>query len=133
MIVWTKARTKTYQRNVGRAWQSCGRPAGLIVLMLLGGCANGDFGRVKPWLITEGGHDWVGTEAPGRKGKPPSQFPLTDSERHMRDLAYPLIEPPYDRQRWYSVLSEYNAAGLFFDGPYPDRKIYADKLLNTPV
>jgi hypothetical protein len=106
---------------------------GLIVLILLGGCANGDFGRVQPWLIGDGVHDWVGTEAPGRAGRPPSNFPLTDSERQMRDLAYPLIEPPYDRQRWYSVLSEYNAAGLFFDGPYPNRKAYADKLMGTSV
>ena len=35
------------------------------------------------------------------------EFPLTDEERQLRDLAYPLIEPPYDRQRWYSVLGEY--------------------------
>ena len=31
---------------------------------------------------------------------------LTDEERRLRDLAYPLIEPPYDRNKWYSVLGE---------------------------
>jgi len=40
-------------------------------------------------------------------GRPPSKFPLTDAERQLRDLAYPLIEPPYDRERWYNVLAEY--------------------------
>src|SRR5262245_35457868 len=102
------------------------------VFVLLSGCANGDFGRVKPSLVKDSIHDWVGTEAPGRQGRPPSQFPLTDAERQLRDFAYPLIEPPYDRQRWFAVLAEYNMAGLFFDGPYPDRRAYSDKLLSTP-
>ncbi len=31
----------------------------------------------------------------------------------LRDLAYPLIEPPYERQRWYSVLNEYGFRGIF--------------------
>jgi hypothetical protein len=35
--------------------------------------------------------------------------PMTDDERLLRDLAYPLIEPPFDRNRWYSVLGEYGA------------------------
>lgn len=100
--------------------------------MLLGGCANGDFGRVKPSLVKDNIHAWVGTEAPGRQGKPPSKFPLTDAERQLRDLAYPLIEPPYDRQRWYSVLAEYGL-NHDFNGPYPDRKAYAERLLSTPV
>ena len=38
-------------------------------------------------------------------------FEFTDDERQMRDLAYPLIEPPYDRQQWYSVAGEYGVTG----------------------
>ncbi|MGH6673443.1 MAG: hypothetical protein ACRECV_15940 [Xanthobacteraceae bacterium] len=32
---------------------------------------------------------------------------MTDDERMLRDLAFPLIEPPYDRQRWNSIVYEY--------------------------
>ena len=53
-----------------------------------------------------------------------SSFELTDDERALRDLAYPLIEPPYDRQQWYSVAGEY---GLYrpIRGPAFDRTAYA--------
>ena len=108
------------------------RVAGFSVLVLLAGCANGDFGRVKSSLVKDDMHAWVGKVAPGRHNKPPSQFPLTDAERQLRDLAYPLIEPPYDRQRWYSVLGEYGINGVS-DMPYPDRTAYATRLLTTPV
>ena len=96
------------------------------------GCASGDFGRVRPSLVKDDMHAWVGTEAPGRQGRPPSKFPLTDAERQLRDLAYPLIEPPYDRQRWYSVLAEYGMNGNS-EPPYADRAAYATRLLSTPV
>jgi hypothetical protein len=75
---------------------------------LLGGCAlNGDFGRVRSDLVTDDMHAWVGREAVGSIGGRPSEFRLTDNERRLRDLAYPLIQPPYDRNRWDSVLAEY--------------------------
>ena len=32
---------------------------------------------------------------------------MTEDERALRDLAFPLIEPPYERQRWESVIYEY--------------------------
>jgi hypothetical protein len=75
--------------------------------LLLGGCANGDFGEVRPFLVTDGIHDWVGPSAIAGTKASPSSFELTDDERELRDLAYPLIEPPYDRQKWYSVAGEY--------------------------
>jgi hypothetical protein len=75
-------------------------------LIMIGGCANGDFGRVRPSLSNDGIHDWIGRDAAG-VGGPVSDYPLTDDERLLRDLAYPLLEPPYDRNRWYSVLGEY--------------------------
>jgi len=78
--------------------------------LLLAGCGvNGDFGRVRPSLVSDDIHAWVGPAATGSIGLPASAYALTDDERLLRDLAFPLIQPPYDRQRWYSVLSEYGA------------------------
>ncbi len=73
-------------------------------LLLLTGCANGDFGEIKPTLVRADIHDWLGPEASGTRA---SEFELTDDERQLRDLAYPLIEPPFDRQRFYSIIKEY--------------------------
>src|SRR5512140_658416 len=76
--------------------------------MLLGGCAlNGDFDRPRPSLVSDDMHAWVGRDAVSSIGVPPSGFRLTDDERKLRDLAYPLIEPAYDLNRWYSVIGEY--------------------------
>jgi len=47
----------------------------------------------------------------------------------LRDLAYPLIEPPYDRQQWYSVLGELGVGSRPW--PYPDRNAYASRLFTT--
>lgn len=98
------------------------------VMSLLGGCGttNGDFGEVQPYLASDGIHDWVG---PYATGSVPSKFELTDDERALRDLAYPLIDPPYDRQQWYSVAGEY---GLYRParGPAFDRTAYAKWLLS---
>jgi hypothetical protein len=88
----------------------------LAGILLLGGCVtNGDFGRVRPELVHDDIHDWVGRDAARAVGGQPSAFPLTDDERLLRDLAFPLIEPPYDRNRFDSVWREY---GL---GRSPDR------------
>jgi hypothetical protein len=74
----------------------------------LAGCSSiGDFGRVKPSLVSDDIHDWVGREAAAQAGAAISAAPLTDDERLLRDLAFPLIEPPYDRQRWNAVVFEY--------------------------
>jgi hypothetical protein len=74
---------------------------------MLGGCANGDFGQIKPYLVRDSIHDWIGPAAIEGTGAVPSNFELTDDERALRDLAYPLIEPPYDRQRWNAIIREY--------------------------
>src|SRR6202035_3354617 len=42
-------------------------------------------------------------------GLPASQFQLSDNERLLRDLAYPLIEPPHSRPAWRSVFGDYKA------------------------
>jgi hypothetical protein len=57
-----------------------------------------------------------------------SPFQYTDDERLLRDLGYPLIEPPYDRKQWYSVLGEYGLRGYSRQNRLP-REAYADRLL----
>jgi hypothetical protein len=87
----------------------------LALPLLLGACgaAQGDFGRLKTSVVADDIHGWVGRDAARAVGAPVSQYPLTDEERTMRDLAYPLIEPPFDRARWFSIVNEYGAAHHF--------------------
>jgi hypothetical protein len=103
----------------------------LALSCLLGGCAtNGDFGRVRPSLVHDDIHAWMGPAATGSVGEPASRFDLTDDERLLRDLGYPLLEPPYHRQRWYSVLNEYGLTrGSRQDWVLYDRAAYGRKLL----
>jgi hypothetical protein len=80
----------------------------LAALIMLTGCGvNGDFGEINRVLVQDEIHDWIGRD----KSPPPSEdgyrFQLTDDERAMRHLAYPLIEPPYNRHKLHSVISEY--------------------------
>jgi hypothetical protein len=98
--------------------------AALAGATLLGGCAlNGDFGRLRSDLVTDDMHAWVGREAVGSIGGKPSEFRLTDDERRLRDLAFALIQPPYDRSRWDSVLAEYGLKGPRPQTPF-DRTAY---------
>lgn len=89
------------------------RETALPVLALVGGlalagCSSiGDFGRLQPGLVRDDIHDWVGRDAAAHAGAPISTDNLTEDERTLRDLAFPLIEPPYDRQRWNAVVYEY--------------------------
>jgi len=86
----------------------------IVVLLALAGCSSiGDFGRLQPELVSDDIHAWVGQEAAAHAGAPISLFNLTDDERTLRDLAFPLIEPPYDRQRWNAVVYEYGRDGKF--------------------
>ncbi len=86
----------------------------LFALAILSACSSiGDLGRLQPELVTDDIHAWVGEEAALRAGAPISAYNLTDDERRLRDLAFPLIEPPYDRQRWDAVLYEYGTSGAF--------------------
>jgi hypothetical protein len=91
------------------------RRAGTVLVLaaaacLAAGCVtNGDFGRVRPELVRDDMHDWVGREAVVGTGGPASEFRTTDQERELRDRAYALIEPPYNRNRWDSVWREYGA------------------------
>jgi nitrate reductase assembly molybdenum cofactor insertion protein NarJ len=100
-------------------------------LGLLTGCGTyGDFGRVRPSLVNDDTHAWMGPAA--ARGPATSlawRHQLTEEERMLRDLAYPLIEPPYDRQKWYSVLGELGVGSRAW--PYPDRNAYASRLFTT--
>jgi hypothetical protein len=103
---------------------------GIIALAAcaLGGCA-GDFGRVHPSLRSDDMHAWLGPAALRTPGAPSKQPQLTEYERVLRDLAFPLIDPPYNRDRWDSVLNEYGLLGRQW--PYPDRGAYATRLFET--
>jgi len=83
-------------------------PLAVLALLPLPGCSSiSDFGRLQPAVVTDDIHAWVGQEAATRVGAPISLDHLTEDERILRDLAFPLIEPPYDRQRWDAILYEY--------------------------
>jgi hypothetical protein len=100
------------------------------LLLLLGACAaNGDFDRVKPNLVSDDIHAWVGRDAAREAGAPVSALPLTEEERTLRDRAYPLIEPPFDRARWYAVINEY---GLSRRDGWPRSTVggYSARLMN---
>lgn len=105
----------------------------LLCLPIIG-CLNTDLGRVRPTLRSDDIHRWMGPAVTERYGEAESAFPLTDEERTLRDLAYPLIEPPYERQRWYSVLNEYGLSGMFLGSWwYYDQSAYAAHLFSAPA
>jgi len=113
-------------------WRSSG-PAFLLIGMMLGGCSGGDFGRTRQDFRNDDMHRWLGAEATGSVGLRASQFQLTDNERMLRDLAYPLIEPPHSRPAWKSVFGNYTAL------PSPwrqkvvfDRTAYGRTLIDEP-
>jgi hypothetical protein len=114
------------------------RRSGLILALLLtggaiGGCSGGDFGRTRQDVRNDDMHRWLGGEATGSVGLRASQFQLTDNERMLRDLAFPLIEPPHSRPAWKSVFGDYKPL------PSPwrqavifDRTAYGRLLIDEP-
>jgi len=77
-------------------------------LLCLAGCNSiGDFGRLQQPIVTDNIHAWVGQEAAAHAGGPISLDNLTEDERTLRNLAFPLIEPAYDRHRWDAIVYEY--------------------------
>lgn len=113
-----------------RAQVWCRRSLALAAFVFLGGCANGDFGEVHPTLVRDDIHDWVALDAIAGKRTFPSRFELTDDERQLRDLAYPLIEPAYNRQQWYSAAGEYGVIGADHRTGF-DRSAYSIRLQTT--
>jgi hypothetical protein len=69
-----------------------------LTLSALPGCSSlGDIGYVDQPAVADNIHAWVGQEAAARWGAPIS----------LRDLAFPLIQPAYTRDRWDQVVYEY--------------------------
>ena len=75
----------------------------------LAACSGGDFGRTREDMRSDDMHRWLGAEVTSSVGLKPSQFQLTEEERQLRDLAYPMIEPPLSRPAWRSVFGDYKA------------------------
>ncbi len=101
----------------------------LAAASLLAGCGlDGDFGEVNPARVSDNIHDWVGRDKIDRKPISPSDFALTDEERALRDLAFPLLQPPYDRQKWDQVLRE-NGAIRTTPMEANDRSAYINHLM----
>src|SRR3569833_1537300 len=99
----------------------------------LAASSGGDFGRTRAAMRSDDMHRWLGAEATGSLGLKPSQFQLTDEERQLRDLAYPMIEPPLSRPAWKSVFGDFKAL------PSPwrqkvvfDRTMYGRTLIDEP-
>ena len=115
-----------------------GRRSSIVLLFVLaaaalGGCSGGDLGRTRQDFLNDDMHRWIGGEATSSVGLRPSQFQLTDSERLLRDLAYPLIEPPHSRPAWKTVFGDYKPL------PSPwrqevvfDRTTYGRTLIDEP-
>ena len=81
-------------------------PPPMLALTLLTGCGlNGDFGRMRTSLQSDDTHAWLGPAVYRPAVQPPWKHQLTDDERRLRDYAYPLIDPPYDRNQWLSALA----------------------------
>jgi hypothetical protein len=105
----------------------------LLIGSVLAGCSGGDFFRTRADMRSDDMHRWMGKEATGSFGMKASQFQLTDNERLLRDLAYPLVEPPLSRPAWKSVWGDYKPL------PSPwrqnvifDRTMYGRNLIDEP-
>ena len=110
-------------------------PALLMLLALtLGACSGGDFGRTREDFRNDDMHRWLGLEATSSVQLRPSQFQLTDNERQLRDLAFPLIEPPHSRPAWKSVFGDYlpMASPWRQQAPPFDRTAYGRMLIDEP-
>src|SRR5713101_8852934 len=105
----------------------------LWISLTLGGCSGGDFGRSRYDVLNDDMHRWIGAEATSSIGLRPSQFQLTDNERLLRDLAYPLIEPPHSRPAWKSVFGDYQPLPSPWRQQAPfDRTAYGRLLIDEP-
>jgi hypothetical protein len=120
-------------RTIGRAGTSSPAFALLFVGVTLGGCSGGDFGRTRQDFLNDDIHRWIGGEATSSVGLRASQFQLTDNERLLRDLAYPLIEPPHSRPAWKSVFGDYaSLPSPWRQTPVFDRTAYGRTLIDEP-
>src|SRR5215813_4560326 len=90
----------------------------VMVAVLVSGCGlYGDFDRVRPSLATDEANARIARDELVRSGKKPSDFPLTDDERQLRDLGRAIIPPPNERNRWDTVFREYVVDEVFVERP----------------
>lgn len=75
-------------------------------------------------------HDWVANECHLWRRNVALGFKLTDDERQLRDLAFQLVQPSYDRHQWYSGAGEYGLIGRDERGKF-DVTAYATRLFGT--
>ena len=75
-------------------------------------------------------HDWLSLDTIAGWPTLPSSFELTDDERQIRDLSYPLIEPSYYRQQWYSAAGEYGVIGSDHRTGF-DCSAYTNRLMSS--
>jgi hypothetical protein len=105
----------------------------LVASGMLGGCAGGDFGRTRENARNDDMHRWIGIEATGSVALRASQYQLTDKERLLRDLAFPLIEPPHSRPAWKTVFGDYQPLPApWRQAPPFDRTAYGRLLIDEP-
>jgi hypothetical protein len=109
----------------------------VLTLLLIGvtvaGCSGGDFGRSREDFRNDDMHRWIGGEATSSVGLRASQFQLADNERLLRDLAYPLIEPPHSRPAWKTVFGDYKPlASPWRQEVLFDRTAYGRILIDEP-
>jgi hypothetical protein len=114
-------------RLISRGYIGC---EGIFAFALVFGGCVGDFGRPRPSIFGDSRATRLGIEAAHTLGEPASIYPLTEEEHLMRELAYNLIRPPYDRARWHVVLFDYARTGV---APVfgPDvRNVYGPQLIS---
>ncbi|MDB5619953.1 hypothetical protein [Tardiphaga sp.] len=116
-----------------RRWPRRALPFLVLIALSQAGCAGGDFGRVRRSAVSDDMHSWIGAEATSSIGLRPSEFNLTDGEKMMRDLAFPLIEPPHSRPAWKSVFGDYKPLpSPWRQAPAFDRTTYGRMLIDEP-
>jgi hypothetical protein len=97
------------------------------------GCVGDDFGRTRQAFYHQDMHQWVGAEATVALGGYPSNFPLTDDERALRDMAYYFIEPPHSRPAWKGVFGDYDRIHAPWSHKVVfDRTSYGRKMIDEP-
>jgi hypothetical protein len=101
-------------------------PAALATVLCT---CSGDFDRPRPLVFGEDSTLGV----PAALVEPTqSQFPFTDAEGRMRELAYPLLLPPDGGGLWELVPVDLSYVAVMADqGPVYDEKAYGTQLMTT--
>jgi hypothetical protein len=109
--------------QASRGHRLLGGLASLVAALSVGGCGlYGDFDRVRPSLATDEANARIEREELIRSGRTPSNFPLTDEERQLRDLARAIIAPPNDPNRWDTVFRDYVLDDIEFLGTAQEKR-----------